>query len=59
METMDPKKLEFPQESHVGRRKWLRPAASQRGSLSTRRRFHTVLTFFENTLQDSLEPREQ
>ena len=28
-ETMDPKKLEFPQESHAGKRKRLEPGARQ------------------------------
>lgn len=44
IETMVPKKLEFPkEESHTGKRKKLKPSASWRRNLSLGKRFYTVL----------------
>lgn len=41
-ETIVLKKLEFPQESHVQMRKMQRPGSSQRGHLSSRKKFHVI-----------------
>lgn len=41
VETMASNELEFPQESHAGGRKRMTFDASERQSLSLRKRFHT------------------
>lgn len=44
-------KLEFPQEFHAGRRKRPKAGANQRRNLSSRKRFHTVLSSCQITFQ--------
>lgn len=52
VEIMVPKRSESLQDSHAGRRKMLRSSASQRRNLSSRKRFHAVLTTCYNILQE-------
>lgn len=56
--TTDSKKLEFPQETHAGRRKEeLKSGASLRVSLSLRKRVHIVLTACQTLCRDDLMAR--
>lgn len=48
---MAPKQVEFPQESHAGKRKGI----GQREGLSPGKRFQTVLTTSQATLQDEIK----
>lgn len=50
IETMDPKKLDFLQESHTGKAKRLKAGASQRGNFIFRKRFHTTPTKLSDRL---------
>lgn len=50
-QTIVPKELEFPQESHAGSRKKLKAGVSKRGN-----RDFTVLTSCQTTLQEALDP---
>lgn len=43
-----PRNQEFPQESHVGKRRKLKPDASRRRNLSPRKGFHTVDNLSDN-----------
>lgn len=50
IETMDPKKLDFLQESHTGKAKRLKAGASQRWNFIFRKRFHTTPTKLSDRL---------
>lgn len=57
IETMDPPKLEFPQESQSERRKELKLRASQRGLIS-RKEVSRSSPNLSATLQDKMELRK-
>lgn len=50
------RKLEFPQESHVGEEKKPKSGASQKRNFSGRKTFLTVRTTCQATLQERPEP---
>lgn len=58
IETRDTKKLEFPKNIILGRRKKLNLGTSQRGTLSLGKRFHIFPIALTTAMLDSLEPTQ-
>lgn len=52
IETVDSKRLEFPQEPYA------KAGTSPRRNLAPRKRFHTLLTTCQITLKERLEPND-